>query len=308
MGGGGGGGGNKNSRNNMTLANYDYRDTPYFPGSPGLDPVAGDPMGTPGSGYDINMGQPGNIADQSSGAYNLGMGGYGNMLGYGGNLFAQNAPGSDMSPYMNPYTQNVVDTTMADMGRQRQWLENQREDEFLNYGSAYGGSRHGIRDSLDDEAFYRASGQVAAPLHQANFQNAQGQQQFFNTLAAQLAGQGAGGLQNMANLGFGFARNIARDQMTSGALQRQMQQQMIDSLARQWENYTGVPARNNAYASNIPQFYGNTATTTMPTPSMAGPLLGMGGSLLTAPLTGGASLAGGAAGGSTLLGALLGMG
>jgi hypothetical protein len=240
-------------------------------------------MGQPSAGYDIGMSQPGNIANQSSGAYNLGMGGYGGMMGYGGNLLGQNAPGSDMSPYMNPYTQNVIDTTMSDMGRQRQWLENQREDEFLNYGSAYGGSRHGIRDTLDDEAFYKASGQVAAPLHQANFQNAQGQQQFFNNLGAQLAQQGAGGLANMSNLGFGFARDINRDQLMSGALQRQMQQQMIDTLARQWEQYQGVPQRNLGYSSNIPQFpQAGTTTTTQETPGYnpMGDILGLAGMMM----------------------------
>ena len=163
--------------------------------------------------------QPGpNVFSQSAGALQRGI----QMAGGGGGGFspvtAVDAQVSGVNPssigaigvgtaaggipdYMNPYTQDVIDTSMADLERQRLMQQNVIGAQAGQAG-AFGGSRQGVAEALTNEAFARQGGQLAAGLRQQGFETALGaaQQDAENRLQAQLQAQTLGGQMSMANL------------------------------------------------------------------------------------------------------------
>jgi hypothetical protein len=98
--------------------------------------------------------------------------------------------------YMNPYTQQVVDTTMGDLERQRQMQMNTLGAQASAAG-AFGGSRQGVAEALTNEAFARQGAQTAAQLRQQGFGTAltAAQQDAQNRLQAQLQAQQLGARQ-----------------------------------------------------------------------------------------------------------------
>lgn len=79
---------------------------------------------------------------------------------------------TDLSPYMNPYTNEVIANSLADLERQR------AKSISLGQGAAtqanaFGGSRHGVADSLTNEAAIREAGSLSSSLRNQGFMNAQ---------------------------------------------------------------------------------------------------------------------------------------
>jgi hypothetical protein len=162
-----------------------------------------------------------------------------------------------ISTYMNPYTQDVINTSMTDLERQRQMQMNQLGAQASAAG-AFGGSRQGVAEALTNEAFARQGGQLAAGLRQQGFNTALGasQQDVANMLqsalanqsagvqGAQLRSQAAGQLGNLAQTGFGMGMGITQQQMQQGALQQALQQQLIDAARAQYGGFTGAPQQS----------------------------------------------------------------
>ena len=135
------------------------------------------------------------ISDMISG---LGSGGsFGGILGAGSNFNLPNmtAPSQDMydynpalvnsqgyqaaqlsdadiSQYMNPYTQNVIDNAMADLGRARDDAMN-ATGVAATRGGAFGGDRHAIMESQNNADYMRQAANTSAQLRNQGFQNAQ---------------------------------------------------------------------------------------------------------------------------------------
>jgi hypothetical protein len=109
------------------------------------------------------------------------------------NVSARRAAGG-IGTYMNPYTQQVIDTSMADLERQRQMQQNQLGAQ-ASAARAFGGSRQGIAEAETNRAFAQQGGQLAAQLRQQGFNTALGasQQDVANQMQAALANQAAGG-------------------------------------------------------------------------------------------------------------------
>ena len=80
--------------------------------------------------------------------------------------------GMDIAPYMNPYQQNVVNNTTAEMERARLIAQNQADDAMTAAG-AFGGSRHGIANAETNRGFYDMLGQTVGNLNNQGYQNAQ---------------------------------------------------------------------------------------------------------------------------------------
>jgi hypothetical protein len=117
---------------------------------------------------------------------------------------AQIAPGSvpvvtpgslaatDLSPYLNPYTQQVVDATNRDIDQQRAQAINNQAGQFTQAG-AFGGSREGVADALTNKAYGQIAAQTDAGLNAQGFTGAQqaAESDLGQKLQAQLANQGA---------------------------------------------------------------------------------------------------------------------
>jgi hypothetical protein len=74
--------------------------------------------------------------------------------------------------YMNPYENQVVQNTLADIERARQG-QISAEGAAATGAKAFGGSRQGVTRSLIDEASLRNAGNLAAQLRQSGFAQAQ---------------------------------------------------------------------------------------------------------------------------------------
>ena len=94
--------------------------------------------------------------------------------------------------FMNPYTSQVIDTTLADLDRANQMALNRVGTAAVGAGS-FGGSRQGIAEAETNRAFADQAARTAAQLRATGFNQAQSAAQDLAmrnqaSQAAQLAG------------------------------------------------------------------------------------------------------------------------
>ena len=105
--------------------------------------------------------------------------------------YGAQSTGYNVNPYLNPYTQNVVDTTMTEMNRQQE-MDQDRLDAQAVQAGAFGGSRHGVAEAEMQRGFDQNRTQAIANLYNTGYQNAQqAQESHMQRLAnaSQLANQ-----------------------------------------------------------------------------------------------------------------------
>jgi hypothetical protein len=206
---------------------------------------------------------------------------------------------ANVSQYMNPYTENVINRASEAAMRQLQLQQNQIASQAARAG-AFGGSRQGIQEGVAAAETARGIGDLTAQLQAQSYGQAQqaiaadqarAQQA---ALANQAAGLQAAGIrlqggQGLANLG-GLAQQAAlTDVATIGAVgqarQELAQRQLDEAYARfQEERNYPVEALNLRLAALGALPYGKETTSTtsgMPTGNTALAALGAGGSFLT---------------------------
>ena len=151
-----------------------------------------------------------------------------------GTRAAMQAP--NIGQFMNPYTRQVTQNTLADLERQRQMQMNTLGAQASG-ARAFGGSRHGVAEALTNEAFARQGAQAFGNLQQQGFntalQAAQAQQ------GRQMAG--AAQLGQLGQQAFGTGQAIQQQQAQQGLLQQGIQQALIDAAKQQYAGYTGAP-------------------------------------------------------------------
>jgi hypothetical protein len=77
----------------------------------------------------------------------------------------------DVSQYMNPYNDMVVQTSLNDLEQARQMQQNQAEDAAIK-SKAFGGSREAILQAEANRDFANAAARTAADLRNRGFQTA----------------------------------------------------------------------------------------------------------------------------------------
>jgi hypothetical protein len=109
-----------------------------------------------------------------------------------------------MGQYQNPYEDQVVQSALADQEIQRQRAIMQGQAQ-ATAGGAFGGSRHGVMDSLTNEAAIRAAGATAGNLRSQGFQFAgqMGAADANRDLQAQQGNQQADVATSSTNAGLG---------------------------------------------------------------------------------------------------------
>ena len=120
-------------------------------------------------------------------------GSVGTSYGYSPQQVAAEAAYGGMANYQNPFTQQVIDTSMADLERQRQMQMGQMGAQATAAG-AFGGSRHGVAEALTNQGFAQQGGQLASGLRMQGFNTALGaaQADAAARMQAAMANQGAG--------------------------------------------------------------------------------------------------------------------
>jgi hypothetical protein len=161
---------------------------------------------------------------------------------------AQPLTSVDLSGYMSPNSRQVVDATLADLGRQHQ-IQATNNASAATRAGAFGGSRSAVLQNLDDDAYARTVASTAANLNQQNFAQAQAaassdlSRQFAASQANQSAGlqaaglnlNAAGALAGMGGQQLNQALQRAGALSTAGDAQQQNQQQRLDAAYQQWQ-------------------------------------------------------------------------
>ena len=114
-----------------------------------------------------------------------------------GAIGAQTFDTATAEQYMNPYTNVVIQSTLADLGEQFGQQERALSARAIGAG-AFGGSRFGVESALGRERFIDQVADVSSRLRQAGFES--GAQRFAADRATQLSSQQAQ-LQGLASLG-----------------------------------------------------------------------------------------------------------
>lgn len=193
-------------------------------------------MDVAGGGYSAMMGAiPGAL------------GTYGQMAGMTpSDVRAGQLNGTNLSGYMNPFQQSVIDTTMGELNRQELLQNNAMQDQAQRVG-AFGGDRMAVQQAENNRNFDMTRASTLANLNSQNFMNAQGQatNDINRDFQAQTANQGMragmmqGGASGLASLGQGGASGLAGlGQGMAGMGQNQMQfgQNQMGNLANQGFN------------------------------------------------------------------------
>lgn len=147
--------------------------------------------------------------------------------------------GEAMTPYMNPYTQQVIERSEQDIARQREQALNTLGANATRAG-AFGGSRHGIAEGETYGQYGRMAGDMAA----------QQRQQAYND-AVRMGQTAATGLRGLGSTMFGQGRyGIEQQQLASSNIQQQ-QQQLLDAARAQTLTNLGYPAQALQTATSL---------------------------------------------------------
>jgi len=153
-----------------------------------------------------------------------------------GTAGAGTVAGANLSPYMNPYTRNVIGGLQQEAARGMAIGANQLGAQATRAG-AFGGSRHGIAQGQMMGDIMRGVNQQTGQLMQSGFQNAQtmAQQDIQNRMAQ---------AQQLAGLGqqsFGYGQAIQQNLAQQGTAQQALQQALIDAAKAQYAGYQQAP-------------------------------------------------------------------
>lgn len=185
-------------------------------------------------------------------------GGYNTAAGVA-NYKPETLAGKDLSAYMNPFTQNVVDATAGEMRRQAAMTDQQIGGQAGQAG-AYGGARHALLQAENQRNLNDQIGNMVAGLNLQNFNNAQ--QQAVGDISRGMQGQ-ALNLQAAGQMDQSAASDQAR--LTSalglanqfGQEQQQYVQGLYDTDYQNWQQEQNYPLqqlaiRNGAMTGNVP--------------------------------------------------------
>lgn len=222
-----------NTVNPAQMAQYQQNYTQAQGAAGILNPITGQPV-TPGTPAAATAAANAPGAQPLSAATSASTG----LLGFNPGSLAT----TDLTPYENPYTNDVINTTIADQDRSRQ-IANVGNDQAATAAGAFGGSRSGILDAQTNDAYDRNTGSMIANLNQANFTQAQGAAQ--NDIQTKLAtGQlqlnAAGQLVNESGQAVSNASNLQG--ILNSALAITPTQQTVNSTGKSTTNpgLTGI--------------------------------------------------------------------
>lgn len=162
------------------------------------------------------------------------MGSFGQSLGTFGDIASGGKLGrTDLTPYMNPFIGNVVDTTMGEMNRQEQ-LGRKRVAGEAQSQNAFGGDRFAIENAENSRNWNAQKSNTLSNLFNTGFNNAQESAKYDINAQAGAAGQ----LGGLANQGFNWGNELAdRDNRAAGEQQSSLQQ-LLDNIKGQFQGFT----------------------------------------------------------------------
>lgn len=136
--------------------------------------------------------------------------------------------GTDLSPYMNPYTSSVIDASLADLDRARR-MAISGDQGAATMAHAYGGSRHGVVDSETNRNFIDQAGGLASQLRALGFTGAQDAAKF--DIGARMGADQFNSQQGLAGAQFrlGAANQAEQGDRTNAVTQAALGEQQRDT-------------------------------------------------------------------------------
>ncbi len=161
----------------------------------------------------------------------------------------------NIQAYMNPYTQSVIDTTLADIERSRQIAGQQGAAQAIR-ARAFGGSRQGVAEAETNRAAFEQAARTAAQLRAQGYEAATG------LMGQELSMEQQAALANQqAALQAAQQRAAAATQLYGmGSEQQQLEQARLDA-ARNLE-LERQQIINQALGLNVGGGSGQTSTST----------------------------------------------
>jgi len=240
-----------------------------------------------------------------------------NPIMLGTNYQAQNVtPGqiasTDLSPYYNPYTDQVVQTTMNQLDEQRKRALVGNAQGMTTAGSnPFGGDRIGVQNALTNEYFGNQAASTLANLYSDRFNTATNLagQDIGTNLQGQLANQGAGLQAQGLNLSAGQSNQAAKQAQaqiqlgassalsglsqqelnmalqkvgaleSAGAAQQSQEQAQLDAAYQQWLSAWNYPLIQQQIRNESLGLFPVTGTTSSSGTSSTKQSLGLGGVL-----------------------------
>jgi hypothetical protein len=169
---------------------------------------------------------------------------------------AQSLAKTSLDPYLNPFTQQVIDKSMP-IYQQQLGLQQNQQQNAANSANAFGGSRQGIQQGVTQAQGAQGMAQMASQLNQANFNQAQAaatgdisrkltadqgnqtaNQNNINSLIQASQGLGTLGQQAQQN-----QRQQFLELSTAGAQQQQQAQAQIDAQKGQFAAANAYPGQ-----------------------------------------------------------------
>ena len=212
---------------------------------------------------------------------------------------ATRLPETDLSGYMSPYTEAVLEPALRDIGERAERTRLELGQRAARTG-AFGGSRQAIAEGELERGTQRTIGEVSAreranAYNQALAQFRADQERIPQLYSGALGQVGTGLAQTAARLG-----TEVNPLTQIGGAQRGLEQAQLDFARQQFEEERNFPLRGievlRASLGLSPQVLGigstDTTTTTQPAPNLLGQI---GGALMNAPslIQGGKAAAGG---------------
>lgn len=171
-------------------------------------------------------------------------------------ILPQTLAGTNLQPYENPYTQNVINATLPIMQQQLGQTLATNSGNAVNQG-AFGGSRFGVQQGVAQAQGALGETQMAEQLNQANYAQAvQGAQyDIGNNMTAQTANQAAQqakinsdiaasqGLNATAQTAGQQAQNAFTMQNTAGTQQMSTAQDQINAQMQKFQQAWGYPTQ-----------------------------------------------------------------
>ena len=207
-----------------------------------------------------------------------GVGAYQPMMQAGATTLGQGVaalqPGA-YQQYMNPYTQDVLDQSLADLQRQAD-MERPRIGSAAVQAGAFGGSRQAVaeqelqRNTAD--AFARQSAQLRAQAFESAQDRAQQGAELFGKLGLQQAAMGESAQAAQAR-DIGILSQLGGQEQAQQ--QAELEAQRATSLERQFEPYQRIGFMSDIFRG-VPSTTSTIQSKTAPSPSMLSQVAGLG--------------------------------
>lgn len=153
---------------------------------------------------------------------------------------------ANITEYMNPYTQNVIDTTMSDLERQRLIAQQGTGDRALA-ARAFGGDRFALQEAETNRAAFDTMAKTAAQLRSAGYDTA-------TNTAMGVANLGLTAGDRLAALSDQERRQALQNASTLetvGTQEQAQTQRELDDQYRRYQEQQNYPAAQTNYLANI---------------------------------------------------------